>query len=211
EYEAQKKAAHVLPHNTHVFASSANPELSYTAWLKESWDFVRFVNPGDLRVARVTCGLTGCHPTEVAAVEKSMMTHGAMLWGAALYNNGVFPLKIPRFGESYGPDGMPQRVQTVPPPTQEEIFKKGVLPFIDPLPRFEVSQPGNMLRIFERGQRKPIDIGRRDRDEDSGHPATRLSARGLGTNSRPAPVFLGLQKTRLLDPILPMLGTNNQP
>ncbi len=30
-----------------------------------------------------------------------MMTHGAMLWGAALYNNGSFHLKDPRFGESY--------------------------------------------------------------------------------------------------------------
>jgi hypothetical protein len=211
DYDAQKRAAHVLPHDTRVFASSANPPQSYTAWLKESWEFVRFVNPGDLRVARVTCGLTGCHPSEVATVEKSMMTHGAMLWGAALYNNGIIPNKIARFGESYGPDGTPQRVQTVPPPTPEEIFKKGVLPYIDPIPRFEVTQPGNILRIFERGQRKPIDIGLPDRDEDSGHPANRLSARGLGTNARTDPVFLGLQKTRLLDPLLSMLGTNDQP
>ncbi len=211
DYEAQKKAGHVQPHNHALFPTSANPQRAYAGWLKENWEFVRFVNPGDIRVARVTCGTTGCHPNEVAAVEKSMMTHGAMLWGAALYNNGVFPLKIPRYGESYGPEGEPQRLQTVPPPTSEEIFKKGVLPYLDPLPRFEVSQPGNMLRIFERGQTRPFDLGIPIVNEDPGRPANRLSARGLGTISRTDPVFLGLQKTRLLDPILPMLGTNDQP
>ena len=37
-----------------------------------------------------------------------------MLWGAALYNNGSFPLKQARFGESYSMNGVPQRLQTVP-------------------------------------------------------------------------------------------------
>jgi hypothetical protein len=211
DYEAAKQAAHVLPKNARLFQTSANPERSATAWLHESWDYVRFVNPGDLRVTRVTCGTTGCHPNEVAQVEKSMMTHGAMLWGAALYNNGTFPLKIPRFGESYGPDGQPQRLQTVPPPTPEETLKKGVLPYLDPLPRFEIGQPGNILRVFERGQRRPFDVGLPILDEDNGRPGNRLSNRGLGTLNRTDPVFLGLQKTRLLDPILPMLGTNDQP
>ena len=39
-----------------------------------------------------------------------MMTHGGMLWQAALYNNGGFPYKNARFGESYSPDGQPQRI-----------------------------------------------------------------------------------------------------
>jgi hypothetical protein len=211
EYEAQKKSAHVLPHNAKLFSTSANPERAAAFWLKESWDYVRFVNPGDLRVARVTCGTAGCHPDQVAFVEKSIMTTGAMLWGAALYNNGGFPLKIPRYGESYGPEGAPQRVQTVPPPTPDEIYKKGILPYLDPLPRFEISQPGNMLRIFERGQKLPIDTALARIDEDPGRPANRLSNRGLGTLSRTDPVYLGVQKTRLLDPILSMLGTNDQP
>ena len=47
----------------------------------------------------IACG--ECHGEIVRAVKKSMMTHGAMLWGAALYNNGAFPIKTPRFGESY--------------------------------------------------------------------------------------------------------------
>jgi hypothetical protein len=211
EYEAQKTAAHVLPHDEKLFATSANPERSAALWLKESWDYVRFVNPGDLRVARVTCGTTGCHPDQVAFVEKSIMTTGAMLWGAALYNNGGFPLKIPRYGESYSPEGAPQRLQTVPPPTPEQVYKKGILPYLDPLPRYPISQPGNMLRIFERGQRAIIDTALARIDEDPGRPANRLSPRGLGTLSRTDPVYLGVQKTRLLDPILSMLGTNDQP
>ena len=141
-YEAAKKQAHVLPKNTEVWRSSANPTHSYTAILEESAEFVQFVNPGDLRVARRTCGPGGCHPTEVAQVEKSMMKTGPMLWAAALYNNGGFPLKRPHFGEAYGPDGLPQRVLTLPPPSVEETVKKGVLAWLDPLPRFEVGQPG---------------------------------------------------------------------
>src|SRR5262245_30211977 len=49
EYEAQKDAAHVLPKNHHLFMTSANAERAGAAWLKESWDYVRFVNPGDIR------------------------------------------------------------------------------------------------------------------------------------------------------------------
>ncbi len=64
---------------------------AYTEWLKEDPEYIKFVNPGDLRVADETCGRAGCHATEVSRVRTSMMTHGAMLWGAALYNNGAFP------------------------------------------------------------------------------------------------------------------------
>ena len=35
------------------------------------------------------------------------MTHGAMLWGAALYNNGAYPFKNDQFGEFYTRDGEP--------------------------------------------------------------------------------------------------------
>ena len=74
-----------------VWKSSANPERSYTALLDESLDYVRFVNPGDLRAAPSACG--PCHADEVQNVSKSMMTHSGMLYGAALYNNGVLPGK----------------------------------------------------------------------------------------------------------------------
>src|SRR5688500_4793819 len=90
--------------------TGANPERTNTLLAREGWEFVRFINPGDLRVAPRTCGGSACHEAESKNVARSMMTHGAMLWGAALYNNGGFPLKDARFGESYAESGAPQRL-----------------------------------------------------------------------------------------------------
>jgi hypothetical protein len=204
-----KHQAHVRPRFPEAWGSSANPARSYTLLNHESPEFVQFVNPGDLRVAHLSCGTANCHGEQVLQVRKSMMTHGAMLWGAALYNNGAVPQKWPRYGESYSMHGAPQRMQTVPPPTPEETARKGAVPFLDPLPRFEVSQPGNVLRIFERGRRDPQEIGLPNPFEDPGKPRAGLSGRGLGTHNRTDPVFVGLQKTRLLDPTLNFLGTND--
>ena len=204
-----KKRAHVQPQLADVFLSSANPVRSYTALNHESPEFIQFVNPGDLRIAHISCGTSGCHAKETLEVKKSMMTHGCMLWGAALYNNGATPNKWAQYGESYSMNGVPQRLQTVPTPTPEETARKGVLPYLDPLPRFEVTQPGNVLRIFERGGRFVPDVGIPERLEETGKPRTRLSNRGLGTGTRTDPVFIGLQKTRLLDPTLNFMGTND--
>ncbi len=118
-YEQAEKQAHPKPHVPDLWKSSANPVRPYAEWLKESKEYIQFVNPGDLRVAAETCGSEGCHVKEVRAVRTSMMTTGPMLWEAALYNNGGFPYKDARFGESYSPDGKPQRVNTVPLPSQE--------------------------------------------------------------------------------------------
>jgi hypothetical protein len=206
-----KDLAHILPRYPDAWRTSANPVRSYTLLNHESPEFTRFVNPGDLRVAQLSCGTTGCHPKEVLNNKKSMMTHGAMLWGAALYNNGSFPLKNARFGESYSMNGVAQRMQTVPPPTEYEMKVKGVLPYLDPLPKFEMAQPGNILRIFERGGKGRIEIGIPDIFEDPGRPGIKLSNRGIGTQNRTDPVFLSLAKTRLFDPTLNFLGTNDHP
>lgn len=206
-----KYLAHVWPRHPEAWQTTANPVRSYTLLNHESPEFIRFVNPGDLRVARLSCGTTSCHPKEVLHNNKSMMTHGCMLWGAALYNNGAVPDKWPRYGESYSTNGAPQRLQTVPPPTEEEQRTKGVLPFLDPLPRFEISQPANVLRIFEKGGRFRPEVGIPERGEEPGRPRARLSNRGHGTENRTDPVFIGLQKTRLLDPTLNFLGTNDHP
>src|SRR6185295_3728337 len=102
-YEETKRQAHVPPKRPEVWKTAANPERSYAALLDESLDFVRFVNPGDLRAAPVACG--SCHAQEVRSVSKSLMTHGAFLYEAATYNNGVLPGKDAIIGESYGTDG----------------------------------------------------------------------------------------------------------
>lgn len=211
EYNSAMEKAHVQPHDAAFKNRSALPERAYTKWLKESADYVKFVNPGDLRVAAETCGAAGCHAAETRAVSTSMMTHAGFLWGAALYNNGSYPTKNTRFGESYDRDGKPQSIKTSPQPTTEETRAKGVLPELDPLLRWETSQPGNVLRVFERGGRKKAEIGNPNREEEPGRPDDKLSERGFGTELRTDPVFLGLQKTRLLDPILSLPGTNDHP
>jgi hypothetical protein len=211
-YTVTEERAHVQPRLPELWPTSANPVRSYSEINRESTEYIRFRNPGDLRVANLSCGTSGCHPKDVADVSKSMMKTGALLWGAALYNNGAFPLKNYRFGESYGVNGLPQRLQTVPSPTVEETQRKGILSYLDPLPRWEVTQPGNILRTFERGGRKASEVGLPNPIEEPGRPTqNQLSPRGLGTNLRTDPVFLGLQKTRLLDPMLSLLGTNDQP
>jgi hypothetical protein len=209
-----KEAAHVAPKFKDAWVTSANPVRSYTLLNHESPEFIRFVNPGDLRVAHISCG--GCHPQETMAVKKGMMTHGCMLWGAALYNNGSVPHKRAQYGESYSMHGMPQRINNIWSPeefadAERDVHYRGMLPYLMPLPRFEVSQPGNILRIFEPGGRFRPETGIPEKAEEPGRPRARLSNRGIGTENRTDPVFIGLQKTRLLDPTLNFMGTNDHP
>ena len=211
EYKRLTADAHPKPRNPENAESSANPVRAYTKWLKEDPDYIKFVNPGDLRIANETCGRSGCHEQEVARVRTSMMAHGALLWEAALYNNGAFPLKDAHFGESYSRDGEPQRLVMNPPPTEEETRTKGILPSLEPLQRWEYSQPGNVLRVFERGGEKKQEVGNPILDEENGNPDVKLSFRGFGTMLRTDPTVLGIQKTRLFDPLLYFPGTNDQP
>src|SRR5450759_1002691 len=120
-----KEQAHILPKNKEFWKASAKPPNS-NAWLNhESPEFIRFLNPGDLRVAKQACGL--CHGEIVRDVDHSMMNHGAMLWGAALYNNGGFYLKNYRFGQAYGADGVPLRLDNYTPVTNEDTQTHGIL------------------------------------------------------------------------------------
>ena len=153
----KKEQAHILPRNKEFWKTSANPPRSNTWLNQESPEFIRFMNPGDLRVATEACGL--CHGQIVRNVDHSMMNHGAMLWGAALYNNGGFYLKNYVFGQAYGADGAPLRLVNYTPVTPEDTKVHGILPFLEPLPRFNLSNPGNILRIFEKGGRHPLSLG----------------------------------------------------
>jgi len=209
EYKAAEEKAHIAPRDAIFRNRGALPERTFASWLKESAEYVKFVNPGDLRVAAETCGASDCHANETRAVSTSMMTHTGMLWGAALYNNGGIPTKNTRFGESYDREGRPQSFKTMPAPTAEETQSKGVLPELTPLYRWETSQPGNVLRVFERGGEKKAELGNPTRGEQPGKPDDKLSDRGFGTELRTDPVFLGLQKTRLVDPVMSLPGTND--
>jgi hypothetical protein len=230
EYDAAKFKAHVQPRFPKAWAgedgkpSSANPPLSYTLLNKEDPKFIRFVNPGDLRVAPLVCG--ACHMTEVTQVESSTMTTTGVFWSAAAYNNGIIApaigaQKTPFLGESYSIEGVPRQIKMEPAPTPEELAK-GVLPFLLPLPRWEVLPPGDIFRVFERGginiPSNFPDIGTAGSSffqvpsrEDPGRPDIRQSNRGPGTGLRIAVPVLNVHKTRLNDPHLSFLGTNDNP
>jgi hypothetical protein len=212
EYESAKKQAHVSPKYPENWPTAANPEGSYANLLKEPAEFVKFINPGDLRVARETCG--GCHSQVVHAVERSLMTTSAMLWGGASYNNNILPYKNYILGESYGRDGIAREIHSNKKLSAREI-RNGALGKLIPLPQWEVIEPGDAFRIFERGglfiKTQFSEIGLPNPLEDPGRPDVRASNRGLGTGARIAVPVINIHKTRLNDPHLSLMGTNDHP
>ncbi len=207
-----KDMAHVRPRFADIWKTSANPQRTYTRLLDESPEFIRFINPGDLRVAKETCGT--CHATQTAAVPRSTMTTSAIFWSAVGYANGLIGQKPAFLGESYNRDGKPQVLLPAWPPTPEQKAK-GALPQLVPLPRWEIFQPGEYFRAFERGGASnntiPPEIGNPAPTEEAGRPDIRLGNRGRGTGSRISPGLINLHKTRLNDPHLSFLGTNEHP
>ena len=140
--------AHVLPSDKEIWRTSANPQNTYTALLRESAEFVKFVNPGDLRVSKEVCG--DCHPQQAASVPRSTMTTAAVFWAAVGYANGIVSKKTGLLGESYNRDGEPQILKPAVPPNAKQQAM-GALPMLVPLPMWQIMQPGEYFRAFERG------------------------------------------------------------
>ncbi len=219
-YRAAIDAAHVQPRypKTWHYPSSANPPDTYSFINQESPEFIRFVNPGDYRVAREACG--ACHLSEIRAAERSLMATTAMLWGGASYNNGMLPFKRYVLGEAYTRDGRPAMLKN-PVEPDEAMQAKGVLPALYPLPAWEVLPPADVFRVFERGGRNivnlfpetglPNSLGLIQRLEEPGRPDFRQSNRGPGTGARIAVPVINIHKTRLNDPTTWFLGTNDNP
>ncbi len=214
-----EEAAHVQPRHPETWTGSANPEVSFARLNDEDPEFIRFMNPGDLRISSETCG--SCHDDVNRNVGRSIMCTGSHFFGVAPYANGILPNKKSLFGESYSREGIPQVLLAMSHPTEEEAARS-VLPYLLPLPHFEVTQTGNIFRVFERGSRLghtglglnglPVPlIGLPDKLEDPGRPNNRMSDRGLGTKNRIDLPLLNVFKTRLNDPFLSFLGTNDQP
>lgn len=218
--EVAKRLAHVQPRYPHSWhhPKSRNPERSFTLLNRESPEYIRFVNPSDLRVAREACG--ACHLPIIQAVERGLMSNAAMFWAAAAYNNGILPYKITILGEGYTREGESAKVVN-PVVPDGKLAKKGVVPWVVPLPAWEVVPPADIFRVFERGGRNivnlfpeiglPDSLGQLQRLEEPGRPDLRQSNRGPGTGLRVAIPVLNLHKTRLNDPFLWFLGTNDQP
>ncbi|HEX4780275.1 MAG TPA: hypothetical protein VH301_05950, partial [Usitatibacter sp.] len=220
EYEGLMREAHVLPRDEKAWhwPSSATPERTYTLLNRESPEFVRFTNPGDLRIAREACG--ACHLPIVQASERSLMSTAAMFWEGATYNNGVLPFKRSILGEAYTREGAAASLAN---PVKPDAFlaSKGVLPSLTALPAWETIPPADVFRVFERGGRiastqfpeigLPNASGTLQKLDEPGRPDIRQSSRGPGTGSRIAVPAINITKTRLNDPHLWFLGTDDQP
>lgn len=219
-YTALKEAAHVLPADIGTFGHGpGNPPHSMARWTQEHPAYVRFVNPGDLRVAREACG--ACHLPIIQAQERSLMSTSAMLWGGAAYNNGILPYKVYTLGEAYTREGEPAMLKNPVDASDPALAARGVLPALYPLPAWETVPPADVFRVFERGGRVinstfpeiglPNVLGFLQRLDEPGRPDLRQSNRGPGTGNRVAVPVINLTKTRLNDPHLWMLGTNDNP
>jgi hypothetical protein len=215
--------AHVLPRfpGAWHFPSSANPSRTYALLNTEAPEFVRFTNPSDYRAVRDSCG--ACHIEIIEAAERSLMSTGAMLFGGAAYNNGILPYKNYLVGEAYTRSGEPARIQSPlgPGGLTPEQRARGILADLYPLPTWHVTPPGDVFRVFERGGRNigtqfpeiglPNPTGSIQRLEEPGRPDLRQSNRGPGTGIRVAIPVLNIHKTRLNDPYMWFMGTNDQP
>ena len=218
QYRLAQGRAHVAPRHPENWPSSANPTQSYALLNGEHPEFIRFINPGDYRVAREACG--ACHLPVIEAAERSLMATSAMFWEGASYNNGILPFKIPLLGESYTRDGEAAKLLG-PVKPDEDMGAKGVLEMLWPLPNWETTPPADIFRVFERGGRNigtlfaetglPNAAGSIQRLEEPGRPDLKQSNRGPGTGSRIAVPILNIHKTRLNDPLMWFLGTNDQP
>ena len=218
-YVAARDMAHVLSRYPIQwgYPSSANPQRSYTLLNREAPEYIRFVNPGDLRAARLACG--ACHLPIIQASERSLMATSAMLWGGAAYNNGILPYKRYILGESYSADSQPAQIIN-PLPVNDAMTRMGILPSLSPLPAWETVPPADVFRVFERGGRVigsqfpevglPNNSGQLQKLDEPGRPDIHQSNRGAGTGSRIAVPLINLTKTRLNDPHLWFMGSNDQ-
>ncbi len=218
-YKKVMDEAHILPRDMAMWGKSKSPEISYARLNKEHPAFIRFTNPGDLRVAREACG--SCHLPIIQAQERSLMSTSAMLWGGAAYNNGILPFKRYIIGESYTFDSQPGLVKNPVDVTSDLMKFKGILPQLYPLPAWETIPPGDIFRVFERGGRVinsnfpetglPNITGTIQKLDEPGRPDIKQSNRGPGTGQRISVPVINITKTRLNDPHLWFLGTNEQP
>ena len=146
-----------------------------------------------------------------------------MLFGGAAYNNGIVPFKNYLFGEAYTREGEPARSsrRSARAASPTSSAPRGVLAELYPLPTWHVIPPGDVFRVFERGGRNigtqfpeiglPNPTGSIQRLEEPGRPDLRQSNRGPGTGIRVAIPVLNIHKTRLNDPYMWFMGTNDQP
>jgi hypothetical protein len=184
---SEKAQAHVQPRNREMFAVREYRKASYAAINGETPEFIQFMNPSDLRIADRTCG--NCHADIVRSTRKSIMAHNAMVHNAVFYNNGAIDHKVPLYGEAFTPNGEPALLSD--DSWTAELAKRGALRSVQPHPEPKSTKARDIFRIFEPGNFV-------------------AGLRLEGTDAKIAVVYLNVLKTRLNDPSLWFIGTNEQ-
>ncbi len=135
-----------------------------------------------------------------------------MLYGAALYNNGVLPGKDPIVGESYAPDGTPRMLKTVPAAHRRGDARQG-----HPARCSFPSRAGSSASPATRSASSSAAAGAgsrsacRTRSRSRASP-TRGSRRAAPARSTaPIPSSSARRRRGSLDPMLSFLGTNDHP
>ena len=146
-----------------------------------------------------------------------------MFWGGAAYNNGILPFKHYILGEAYTREGEPaHRSRARSKPDADMARRTASCRKLYPLPALGDRAAGRHLpRVRARrpqhrqpvpgdrpAERRPAQLQRLD---EPGRPDFRQSNRGPGTGARIAVPVLNITKTRLNDPHMWFLGTNDQP
>jgi hypothetical protein len=149
------------------------------------------------------------------------MASVVMFWGGASYNNGILPYKNYILGEAYTRDGQAAGLKGPVKLPPEILHSRSIANEFFVLPSWETTPPADVFRVFEAGGRNigttfpetglPNSTGSIQRLEEPGRPDIKQSNRGPGTGARIAVPVLNIHKTRLNDPNMWFLGTNDQP
>ena len=188
----------------------ANPVRSYTLLNHESPEFIRFVNPGDLRVAHISCGGlprqgSAGSPQEhddarLHAVGRGLLQQrrGAVQVGP-LWRKLQHERRAAALANGAAADGRRNRK----PRASCRISIRCRASKCHSRAIFCASSSAAAA------SRREVGIPERKKN-----PAGRARGSALAAwapKNRTDPVFIGLQKTRLLDPTLNFLGTNDHP
>jgi hypothetical protein len=102
-----------------------------------------------------------------------------------------------------------------------DAIKRGAIERLLPMPMWTVYPPADLFRVFERGGRNvntqfaevglPNSTGLTQKLEEPGRPDIRQSNRGPATGLRISVPLINIHKTRLNDPLMWFMGTNDQP
>ena len=216
-FEAMEKA-HVLPRYPDSWKPSANPEAQLHRLLNGGAG-VRPLRQSR-RLPRRARGLRRLPHADHRGRRTILMANAAMFWGAAAYNNGILPYKNYMLGEAYtqgrqaGGDGFADRAG-------RRTWRRAAC-----CRRSIRCRPGRRRRratcsacssaagaTSARCSPKSAcpTTGQIQRLEEPGRPDIKQSNRGSGTGLRVAIPVLNIHKTRLNDPFIWFMGTNDQP